>query len=282
MKRPNEIAQAFTKRFAEMVVRTKDATTEAKKILKHAKPIFCRDCSMEMEADLTELARQILTRQRTDHIPCIPCFECSMRQMMTDIGVPRKMAACSFQNFDRAQPIDRQAWDDCVAFSNHTVNHPVASKRHTIILASPENGTGKSHLAVSMLRRWIQDGSSRPMQWISHLDLTAWISKTYHDGIDPGAPNAWKDDRGFIADPRQVLGHRQFLVLDDLGQDSGRKDEHAFIESILTKRDDLSGWTVITTNKTPEAFADWLGPRLADRVIGSLWKWVTLGNVSRR
>jgi DNA replication protein DnaC len=265
-----------------MVVRTKDATTEAKKILKHAKPIFCRDCSMEMEADLTELARQILTRQRTDHIPCIPCFECSMRQMMTDIGVPRKMAACSFQNFDRAQPIDRQAWDDCVAFSNHTVNHPVASKRHTIILASPENGTGKSHLAVSMLRRWIQDGSSRPMQWISHLDLTAWISKTYHDGIDPGAPNAWKDDRGFIADPRQVLGHRQFLVLDDLGQDSGRKDEHAFIESILTKRDDLSGWTVITTNKTPEAFADWLGPRLADRVIGSLWKWVTLGNVSRR
>lgn len=282
MKRPNEIAQAFTKRFAEMVVRTKEATSEANKILANSKPTFCRDCSSEMRADLTELARQVLTRQRTDHIPCIPCFECSMRQRLVDIGVPQKMSACSFFNFDKGSDIERQAWDDCRSFGDHTINTPVAAKKHTIILASPENGTGKSHLAVAMLRRWIQHGSERPMQWISHLDLSAWISKTYHDGPNPGAPKLWKDDRGFIADPRQVLGHRQFLVLDDLGQDSGRKDEHSFIESILTKRDDLSGWTVITTNKTPEAFADWLGPRLADRVIGSLWKWVTLGNKSRR
>lgn len=282
MKRPNEIAQAFTKRFAEMVVRTKEATSEAEKILEHAKPTFCRDCSMQMAVDLTELARQILTRQRTDDIPCIPCFECEMRKRLVDAGVPRKMAPCAFKNFNATQPVDQKAFDDCYRFIDYAFDNPVAAKRHTIILASPENGTGKSHLAVALLRKWIKHCSMKPTQWISHLDLSAWISKTYHDGIDSLAPKAWKDDRGFIADPRQVLGQRQFLVLDDLGQDSGRKDEHAFIESILTKRDDLSGWTVITTNKTPEAFADWLGPRLADRVIGSLWKWVTLGNVSRR
>lgn len=258
-------------RFRVMAENTRIANLTAQNkltIANRGEPRVCEVCGARLLFDYNALVRLHLTdKNYCGPIPVCDCDECWMRARLEGCGVPKKLAPCSFQTWVLHTSVDADAAAAAQEFCKTFETSPVAARKHTLVLSSRVNGTGKSHLAIAIMRRWISS-HSRPAQFTSQLQIGAMIADTYRSD--------------YAAEPKRRFGTAPFVVLDDLGQDSGRRDELATIESILTERDGRCGWTVITTNLEPKEFAAWIGPRIASRLTASTFAWLTLGKVSRR
>ncbi len=257
--------------FRVMAENTRRANLKAKNamiVAGRSAPTPCPTCAHPLSLDGDALVRLYLTnRDYAGPIPFAPCRECATRQHLEKRGVPLKLVGCSFDNWVLHTSVDADAAQFAKFFCESFEQTPVAARKHTLVLSSKVNGTGKSHLAVAIMRRWAQS-HSRPSYFVNQMQIGTMLADTYRSD--------------YSANPKHRYGSAPFVVLDDLGQDSGRRDEIAAVEEILTERDNRCGWTVCTTNLEPKAFAAWIGPRIASRFTASTFAWLTLGTVSRR
>jgi DNA replication protein DnaC len=170
-----------------------------------------------------------------------------------DRGVPLALCHAKFCNFKPRDESDGRALDAAERFSRR--------KAETFVI-SGHVGTGKSHLAVAIMR------AKRCGLFIAHSTLLEGIRKTYRDKTAP--------------DPVEVCKSAKFLVLDDLGVSGGGADDQPALHSILNHRHGEKLPTVITTNLTMEEMGEEIGSRMLDRIRESLFKWVKLVGQSRR
>ncbi len=150
------------------------------------------------------------------------------------------------------------------------------------IIFSGLPGRGKTHLAVAVLRRWLQEGRQGVFGTVPDL----------LEDLRPDASQDQADDhRARVARERaselmELLRSAELLVLDDLGTEkpSAWTAERLFM--ILNGRELNAQITVVTTNKErPSELIDHFGGRTGEAIVSrllGLCEWVPVGGTDHR
>lgn len=159
-----------------------------------------------------------------------PCHHELVRQVEEAVG--RRFRTRQFATF-RATPQNAEALRVCRAYAE--AYRPGATERGLLLLGP--KGTGKTHLAASVLREVARRGE---------MDF-AWVH----------VPDA--------EDLRRYAGTR-FLVLDDLTPSGWRWEQKAALYSLVNARYERCLPTVVTSNMTLDVLEDRLGGDAVDRL----------------
>lgn len=187
-----------------------------------------------------------------------PCPECSVRSTLLHSGVPLNLIHCRFENWTIKDERDRPEFNKAVEFTRSWVGF--------LAIESPTFGNGKSHLAVAIARRAIEEG--RRARFITQAELLRAVRDRYDDSRAENIVSALK---------RVPL-----LVLDDMGFSVGGRDETPTLHEVLAHRYGERRPTVMTMNISREQFRDAIGQRVADRLREATFAWAVIHGDSFR
>ncbi len=169
-------------------------------------------------------------------------------------GVPENMGHCSFDNFQPRNEEDVSILRAAKGFSR---------KRVGFLLMLGENGLGKTHLAVALLR------DAKGGKLITNQMLLDQLRKSY--GSRRGV------------DIKERCKEAKLLVLDELGMSQGGADELPMIHDILSSRHDHKRRTIVTGNfENKQQFCSFIGARMASRLEESCYKLLWFKGESHR
>lgn len=178
------------------------------------------------------------------------CERCEARQSIEGsppeekllaIGVPHAMTSCKWENFElpKAGRIVRQVEEV----------RRWRGRPPLVVLAGPP-GTGKTHMAVAILRRRMEEKGLGGVMWLADAEIGELLR------------------RGFRSDDESLesrMRHARLLFIDDLGQGYQSQWLVETVMPVLCQRADNEKPTVVTTNLThPDIEA--MDIRLASRM----------------
>ena len=178
--------------------------------------------------------------------------ETASREKLRASGVATKMLDCTLDNWIPRNPEEAVILAKARAF---------AEKRIGFLFLRGPVGTGKSHLAVAIMRTF------RSGLFVTQSDLLLWKRASYDK---------------LRRDPIDQCRDVGCLVLDEVGLSGGGKDEGQLIYDILDYREREKKATVITTNLTVEEMRITFGERLSDRLTESAFGVYELSGESHR
>ena len=111
-------------------------------------------------------------------------------------------------------------------------------------------GTGKTHLAVSLLKAFLQKGGSGVFLSVSDLILDI--------------RDSW--GKGSAREKIELYASADLLVLDEVGVQAGTENERQILFSIINRRYNEVKPTVLISNLNIDAFKDFVGKRIFDRL----------------
>ena len=167
--------------------------------------------------------------------------------------VPLKYLGCSFDGFSGGDKVK----DIC----KKTVND-----RKSVLLTG-STGCGKTHLAVSMMRHFIQSSDvllkgpscmmdrGPDMMFVTVPDLLLQIRTCFDPKND-------KTEEDLI----ERYSWLKFLVLDDLGAEKVSEWVEATLYLLIDRRNSWDKWTIVTSNLTLPEIEQHLGARIASRL----------------
>jgi DNA replication protein DnaC len=179
-------------------------------------------------------------------------------------GIPRRFAECTFASFP-ASPATvplvarLREWlegpDGDEAAVDHEARWDVWHNRSRSLLLYGPYGTGKTGLAVALLRGYVEQ-EGEPALFTTVPDLLDRIRRSYGGTADEPE--------------RKLLDHAKtvpFLVLDDLGAErvTDWVAERLFV--IINARHDEDLPTIFTSNLDPEELGGHLGERTTWRIV---------------
>ncbi len=158
-------------------------------------------------------------------------------EAMRKAGVGMRYISCSFESFQGGEPLKElcRTPGDLVLIGN--------------------TGSGKTHLAVSVLREWVRVG--KEAQFITAPELLMEIRESYR-------AESYRDESEII-DRYGAVG---MLVLDDLGAEKTTDWSVDRLYLIIDRRYRDALPTVVTTNLSLEQIEKQLSPRIASRLSG--------------
>lgn len=221
---------------------------------RHKKPEPCEDCERE-EREAKERAER-KTQEREEAVAAQREAEIKDRQdnpekYLSQIGVGKRHLPCSFASY--------QGGDKIKAVCKEFLRTPFD------LVLSGGAGSGKTHLAVSVLRELVRlckilDGTEGWCQkdrkgcCVSVPELLAKIRATYSD------PNG--DEESLIDTYASV----KYLVLDDLGAEKSTEWSISTLYLIIDRRYRDMLPTIVTTNLTVDEIGQGLSRRIASRL----------------
>ena len=130
-----------------------------------------------------------------------------------------------------------------------------------ILLASPDVGIGKTHLAIAAAREGVM--LYRPKigeQILAVWDMPSFVDAVRHTYDDGGTAN-------LIASVQEPV----ILVLDDIGTEHVSKDSRSWYQGLMFQIVNAR-WlarraTIVTTNLNADDLWAWVGPRVFSRMI---------------
>lgn len=159
-------------------------------------------------------------------------------EAMFKAGAPRRYLHCSLDNY--------QGGDKYKAICRKCAENPF----DLVLWGIP--GTGKTHLAISILREIIRTG--RRAVFATVPDLLMEIRSTYRpDGGDEGA----------VVDKYESY---PVLILDDMGAEYTTPWSITALHLIIDRRYREMKPTIITTNLSPKEVEQHISPRIASRM----------------
>lgn len=189
--------------------------------------------------------------------PCPRCVaiqaaerEASRLQRM---GVPRNLCGATFENWN---PTGEHAE------GNRAKARQFADVRRGFLLLLGDLGTGKTHLAVAILRGF------KSGLFIKQSELLRRLRATYRDKA--------------AVDPVDEAQDAACLVLDEVGLSPGGRDELPMLHDILDHRHGNQKPTIITGNVAFDELSQIIGERMADRLRESCFAILNFGGASYR
>ena len=170
--------------------------------------------------------------------------------MLTVFGVGKRFLSCSFKTFKGAEKVK----DVCKS---------IVETPESVVLTG-DIGSGKTHLAVAMLRELVECGKvvNKGMYglhmgaiFITVPDLLLIIRSGFNDG-------SRQTEEDFV----DQYAKAPFLVLDDLGAEKSTEWAVATLSAIIDRRYRELLPTIYTTNLTLDEIGSQLSRRIASRM----------------
>jgi DNA replication protein DnaC len=197
---------------------------------------------MDVDLERTYFESRMERKLTVVYSGCPDCRKASEESLGNErwakMGVPGQLLHATLENFE----IDTEP----KARILEKVTLQLAKGKGFIILRG-KYGTGKSHLAVGLLKK-VGDGL-----FVTEGDLIGELRETYRNN----------SSQNILVDKYR---HCRVLVIDELSLDVKGSDIHAFLYRILAYRYENGLLTIITSNETLQSILDIIGPRLADRI----------------
>jgi len=173
------------------------------------------------------------------------CKECAnerqseeQRERLRKQGVPSNLLHATIENWNAPGNDSRLIVDKAREFA--------AKRRGFLVLLGADKGTGKTHLAVAVMRQF-KNG-----RFIKQSTLLHELRRSYSDKA--------------AQDPIETCKRVGILVLDEIGVSPGGRDEFPMLHDILDHRYGEKLPTVLTSNLDFDGLKEVIGERIADRL----------------
>lgn len=167
-------------------------------------------------------------------------------------SIPQEFSDKSFETFQADTPELKLAFELSKRFVK---NWQKAKEGGYGLFFFGNPGTGKSHLAISILKELIPQGVTGLYTRVP--DLISYIRAHWRADADISSYDAV---RHFVD-----MG---LLVLDELGVQAGTPNEQALLFEVIDARLSENKPTIFLSNFAPQDLADVIGVRLVDRIKG--------------
>lgn len=167
--------------------------------------------------------------------------------LLSKIGVGKRHLYCSFENY--------QGGDKIKSICMDIINNP----RDLILSGSA--GSGKTHLAVAILREWVRQQRIKVNFiegngiFITVPDLLLQIRQVFNDRSD-------KSEAEIVNKYSKV----DYLLLDDLGAEKSTEWSITTLYTIIDQRYRQELPTIVTTNLTIDQIGQQISERIASRL----------------
>lgn len=181
---------------------------------------------------------------------CATCASLKLREAQTtaaiERGVPGNLAAMDWASWEPEDRNDVLAKTTAQAFAKNK-----GSKEKPILYLHGAVGTGKSSLAVCIVKAW-----TRKIAWVNQVSFVGKIRRQYRQ-------------RTPEEHPVDIYTRPSLLVLDEFGLMSGGRDEIANLYELLNNRIAEGKATVITSNKHPNNLVEEVGEAIVSRILSA-------------
>jgi DNA replication protein DnaC len=185
----------------------------------------------------------------------------AMDRRLSDIdsaAIPQRFRSRDFASFMADTDAKEKALADARDYAEH---FPARDERGQGLVFSGLPGTGKSHLAASIMLHVI-DGN-RQVQYVSCMGLIRAVRDTWRKGSE-------QSERSVIAHFGKAV---DLLVIDEVGVQYGSDSEKTILFEILDRRYAEMRPTILLTNQDKNGFKGFVGDRVFDR-LAETCKWV--------
>lgn len=189
-----------------------------------------------------------------------------MEQLAGQAAIPKRFADRTLDSFRALSPDQREALSICRAYVGSEWEKVAASGRCMCIVGRP--GTGKTHLAVGMIRKILNRGL--PAVYTTVSDVFHRIKESYTTA-------GLTEREAIMAFARPAL-----LVIDEVGRQYGTQAERAmFFEVINARYSDVKP-TVIVSNLDAPNLKAYLGDSVLSRLAEGGGKFIFLAGKDMR
>lgn len=175
-------------------------------------------------------------------------FERRMEGWLGRAAIPARFIGRTFDTFNATTPEQNRA---LAALRDYAEDFEANAKRGNGLILTGKPGTGKSHLAVSVL----QSLPGRYVMYATCLDLIRMVRETWR-----------KDSQKSEREVLNHLGGLELLVIDEMGVQYGTDGEQTILFDVLDLRYRNVKPTILLTNQDSEGLKSYLGERSFDRL----------------
>lgn len=229
-----------------------------------------REAHCEVHGAYTEKGGSMFGSSRVLWWGCPPCNEAkqakeqeeqrareeSQRQARIEArlqaaGIPLAFRTRTFENY-RADTEQQQ--HALAVAKEYTENFwPKHHPEGRSLVFSGNPGTGKSHLALSIAQQVMKRGT---VMYRDVMDILRMVRSTW------GGKSGQTEDEVF-----RLLGEQiDLLIIDEIGVQRGTDDEQVILFDIINRRYRDNRPTILLTNLGGKGLAEFLGPRIIDRL----------------
>ena len=201
----------------------------------------CGKCNAELREREEEAERAAEEKRRQARI----------EQRIQAAGIPTAFRDRTLDNFEATTPEQKHALAVAREFAENFYRDHLP--HGTVLVFGGNPGTGKSHLALAILQQVMKRHTG---MYLDAMSLIRRVRATWR-----------RDSPETEDDVIWTLGEQlDLLAIDEIGVQRGTEDEQAILFDVLNRRYRENRPTILMTNADGQAFKEFLGPRIMDRL----------------